>query len=273
MKVVTWDQSRFDAVLPCYIEEIKGIPREEVPRAAYFVAINAEKNMPRVSIDRMDEELSVLINPVRLKSGKISRNKKRKYEAATFGGMGEKAYKPTLAAIPLAWLIISARANPSSRYNQLTGGAFKLDQHPLKGKKVSEFKTIMEGMARRMLMARHRSKAFFASAWLPAIRAIFPFIPAQFRLAKFDRRGPDGELVYGQEKGGAVIDITGDRCVVTMENAIGVTGPNAEKRNEALWQHGAPALQQGFDQQARYMERKIQWRIEDANRRATVAIA
>ncbi len=51
-------------------------------------------------------------------------------------------------------------------------------------------------------------------------------------------------------KGGATPAMEGWSTYCVIQSDIGLTGVQAQKMNEALWEHGAPALQRAFNQEA-----------------------
>ena len=272
MMTATWDQSRFDAAIRERVNYGKRTVPQIVVTSAYWVALNTKAFMPFVPISRIDAELNARLSPGLLKSGKPSKAKKRAGEIVTVSAGGTVARNREVA---LAVLIVQASARAGSRYNALTGGRWARVSSPWKGKTRAAGARDMAATIARMIKSRHSTPHFLKTGWFPAIRTLLssPFIVNQYRrgaASPSDDRGADRG---GQDKGWATITGSDWATEVTIANAIGTRGANAKSQNEALWRHGAPALQRALDLEAAGMEQYVADHMAPGDRAFNAACA
>lgn len=213
--------------------------------AGLYVARQARHETHKISVplSRMDAELSVEVTPrISARTGKaVSRNTKNPNNVRAL--TGGRSYVP---AIPFTWLIIGARANPYSRYNQLTGQRWAMAQHPFKGQPRSKFASIMAASVKRMVNRRHSSSGFLQSGWIACIIMGETFVPPKYRRGGSAGPPPLENKRATRDLGGFTPAIEGHivaQCAI--ENRVGMAGGNGildQKRNEALWRSGEPPL-------------------------------
>ena len=211
-----------------------------VNTAAYWVAINAKNSMPFVQPGVIDAQLAVIESPEIGKRGKPL--KRRKVFSAGISPLQDRK------DVAMAVLIVSARANPASRYNLLTNQLYALGKNPFKGVSRAAGAAAMRALVDKMIKSRHRSPKFLLTGWIPAIR-----IMARFAVQKFMRGGAspsDGaRQYYGADLGTAQVAGEGWACAAAIENDVGMEGKNAANFNSALMKYGAGPLQAAVDQE------------------------
>ena len=213
---------------------------------AFYVARQArvETDKRSVPIARIDAELAVEVTPRLGKRGQplsMRSSKNRMYKS----NLGPSKRPP----IPFTWLLIGARANPYSEYKRRTGQRWALPQHPFKGKKRSDFADIMQKSVTRMVKARHSSSGFLQVGWLACVNEAEASgaIPTKYRRGR--SVGAPTSAVKRRanpELGHFIPAVEGSPNVqCTIENRAGMAGGLGildQKRNEALWRVGEPAL-------------------------------
>lgn len=240
--LATWDQSRFNEALRLAMERTSRTPALAVNTAAYFVSRAWIREMPKASIEKIDTELGTATNLTRIKSGKRFR-KAKKDQTFKGGRMGRDH-----TTVPLAALIINARAKPGSRYNEITKNRYARASSPFKGVSREAGAALMRMAINRMIKTRHSSSAFLKSSIIPVIKELERFVSPKYR-----RGAPlmdNTAKQRGVDKGGAEAANDEWNTFATIQSDIGAVGVLAERMNTALWQHGAPALQRAFDQEA-----------------------
>lgn len=193
------------------------------------VAFAAYQDTPFVTIPVIDAQLEVIEAPVIGKRGKPLKRKKQFVGNAAIG-------------VPLAALIIQARANPNSRYNQLTGGRYALTASPFKGVSREAGRAAMALMIDIMTKERHKSGHFIAAGWLPSIRILKALVSTRLG----GKARVSGQ--YNDQLGTAIPAKAGESntsCVI--ENDVGLEGLNGPSHNRALMTQGTPALQRALD--------------------------
>ena len=227
---------------------------ELVNTAACVVAYFAKNETPYVTIQRIDEELGTIVTPVIGKRGKPLSQKNAENKIYS----GGKTVTVNGREVPIAALIISASvvrpdigATPSAKkYNQLTHFRWARASSPFKGVSRAAGAAAMKAAISRMIKRRHSSIKFLMSGWTPVVQALLPLSKT-----KFIRGSPplnDKKNYYGAELGHATPATMGDVCVATIENLVGMEGPNAENYNAALMTHGMAALQSAVDREGNY---------------------
>lgn len=252
-----WDATNFNKAMEEAARFTKRTPALMVNTAAYHITLYWVSEMDKVPIGRIDRELAATLSPGRLKSGKLSKSKRRAREVVSVavGGVGRST------TVPLAVLIIQARGRPGSHYNELTGHRWATPS-PYLGKSRAAGAMAMEAAVSRMVKARHRSVAFLASSMLPAADDLRPLIahgsrgkaPAVSREVR----------QYGVEKGGAYPATEGQpiaMCVIYSN--VGLFGQQATSQYRAIWNHGVAPMQRAFDAEAMNQMRYV-WQQEES---------
>jgi hypothetical protein len=262
MAEIFWNQAGLERAVVARIAALHSnrTPAQIVNTTLYWIAVNTKNAMMpgAVTIGRIDAELAVTANPVYIKSGKrLTRDKRRKYEKATFGPLGELAKNPKYADIPLIALIIQAQVNPASRYNQLTGGRWQRDESPWKGKDRQAGAAAMLGAMRRLLASRHSSTHYLLSAWIPVVQALLPYTAQKSRPGS-GRPLSDAPSYHDSEMPRFTVVIAGAGLNVwgMIENATGTFGPNAESQNAALLKHGGPPFAAAIELEIAGLDKK-----------------
>jgi hypothetical protein len=231
--------------------------------AGLFVAKQAWFDTPFTNPSRIDTELSVEVTPVvatrGARKGQPLRSGRKNITADPNRGSGKDPHPD----VPLTWLIISARAKHGSNYNNTTANRWAINGgvHPLKGKQISQFKQIIAGYVQRMASGRHSGTHFVQQGWIPSIRDLEAFVPQYVRRGS---GGPPRSTRINSSHGSATPAAAGSiNAVCTIENAIGMSGQYGildARRNQALWNVGAPPLQRAIDKetlkQMEYVSRK-----------------
>lgn len=217
---------------------------EVVNNALFWVAYNTREAMPFSTIGRIDTELGVAVNLTKIKSGKrFSRNKRNFSFTAGKGG-------DIVKSVPLAALIIQARANPSSNYNRITHSRYA-GPSPFKGVSRAAGAAAMAGAISRMIKSRHSSIKFLRAGWSMALEALWRF--------KGNRSASKGGDFTSKSNFSDFGDVTvaqeGYTKVMGMiANNIGVEGSvNAPNYNAAMLKYGVPALQAALDREEKEM--------------------
>src|ERR1017187_2982103 len=95
----------------------RSLPSEALPRAVAFIVRDAKRMTPVVSPSTINTDLFVETSPKVLLSGKLSVAKNKQNDVVTVTGKGTGAGE--FKEVPLAWLMIGARAKPLSNYNDM----------------------------------------------------------------------------------------------------------------------------------------------------------
>lgn len=267
MSEVIWDQTRLDIAVERRIGALHSnrTPAQIVNTTLYWIAVNTKNNMPSVEVGRIDAELAVTANPVYLprvsKRGfttwRLSKDKRRKYDAAKFGKNVSVTHGGKTAMVPLAVLIIQAQVNPFSRYNQLTGGRWQRDASPWKGKSRRAGQVAMYGAMKQLLASRHSSTHYLLSAWIPVIQALLPFTAQKSRpgsgrpLSDAPSFHESGEPRFAVVVAGGGLNVQG-----MIENATGTFGPNSQSQNAALFRYGGPPFAAAIDLEIAGLDKK-----------------
>lgn len=269
-------------------------PAQAVNSAAYMVAKFTMSKMPMVDTGRMDSELQVTSVPIMKTFTKGPRKGQR-------GATDETAIMMNAATVEspqgvydndrmrnMAMMIVIARLHPNSKYSIQTGNYWGITNMPnfrrsSFGRAYGDpdmatrlFWDWVEEAAERMVRARHSSKGFLKSCWVPAILALEPFVAPSLRGAVARFRG-DVAAARGTGSAGVIPDSGWGRpapegaLVVTAEiaNAAGVGGRNMvlnEKHNAALWDIAPPLLQRSIQEEADNIFRTVGQRALEQER-------
>lgn len=234
------DMSGLNKAVALGMEYTKRTPAQVCNTTGLEVAIGAKNNMPFVTVERIDTELAVIATP---KIGK--RGKPLKKGKVYSGGLGTSRTPD----VPLAVLIVQARANKNSRYNQLTNSRYALTGSPFKGVSPAAGRAAMAALVHVMVANRHRSGHFLMAGWIDSIKELLPYTANRYR--RGGSRPLDGaKSAYDSNLGDAKPAKEGETnasCVI--ENLIGYEGKNAASFDRALQLHGGPGLQASVDTQ------------------------
>lgn len=240
------DSSNLNTGLEIASRYTKKTTAEVVNTSALFVAMNARKNMPFVTPERVDTELSVIAHPVIGKRGNVLKNRKTYTAAKQLGG-----------GAPLAALIVQARASQTSKYNKLTNFRYAISASPFKGKSREAGRAAMAALVDKMIKARHKSGKFLAAGWIPVIGIMRKFARSNL----MQTSAPIGGLESGR-LGAAAPAREGFTCTAQIENDVGMEGVNRASFNRALLTYGGPGLQSAVDkvadQEMKYALRKME---------------
>lgn len=221
-----------------------------VATAGFFVMRQVARDAPRVSVDEIDSELAVDVIPVIGKRGKPLSQKYARNK--NYVGRTGPSYKPP---IPFTWLLIGARANPASRYNQLTNNRYAIaGGHPFKGRHVSEFASIMTGFITRMTKSRHSSIAFIASVAVPVIKRLEQWVSPKYRRGAPPRDAQAYAAMKHSKQDKGEVELLGagsTNASVKVDLLIGLgNSVLSEKQNEAMHQQLGPVVQSAVNAEA-----------------------
>jgi|GEM_PF-2158021 hypothetical protein len=229
---------------------------EQCVTSAAFICLDAQSNTIAVTVGRIDADLEVQVRGFTAK-GRASRAKRPDHKIS-FPVAGVR--------VPMAVLIIMARMNPGSNYNKLTGGRWALPANmlPTGPGTALERQAMIQALQTQMASSRHSSTHFIQHGWGPAIRTLLSD-PAYYagrsrmRINAQAKINPTN-LLNNSSLGNAVIELTGDQCVVMAENDIGGAGNAvlAEKHRAALIRVGLQPLEQAIYKEAASIFRKVQ---------------
>lgn len=227
---------------------------EQCVTSAAIIVLDAQAETPYVAVGNIDVELDVVVTGV-TKLGKPSKAKKPRYHKVT-AVQG--------ARVPLAVLIVMARTNPESEYSRRTGNRWPLSLGALPtgpGSMPARQAMIAQWVS-RMTLSRHSSTHFIQHGWAGPARTLLADPNFKGWASRGMKRGnvAAGNHLDPGELGMAVIDIAGDACVVTAENAVGEGSNDVldESRRQALITHGSGPLQRAIDREAGQIIRKMQ---------------
>lgn len=239
------DLSGLNSVIQMGKKFSKWTPPDEANTATYYIAVEAEREMPRVPIGRIDAELSVEV-AIRIgKRGKplSAKNSNNRFLTAARGG------KSDVHNVPFAALIVMARSR-YSRYNELTKFRWYMRQSPFVGVSREAGAMAMREAVHHMIAGGHSSIAFLASSLVPVIKELKPH--AKGSQARQPAPPPmENAVMRGKPKGFVTIATAANPvCIISLE--IGMEGYQAEKYNEALWRYGPPVIQTAVNNQTRF---------------------
>lgn len=231
-------------------------PTENLHRAVYFVVLEASAATPVVSMGKIDAELQVTTSPAVLKSGKLSRNKKRQREVVTARSHKLAKGHQGPRFVPLAALIIQAQvlrvdttsSQPGmSRFNRMTGMRWARLQSPFKGVSRRTGANKMRQAISRLTKARHSSSGFFKASWRMLLVLIGQHTPAGFRTVQPGKGGRSMDPAIANFTPAVPGKPT---CSCTIENRMGMRGTYPaldERRNIAAHRILAPALARAIE--------------------------
>lgn len=246
------DTSLLDKGLQAAARVTKRCASELVNTAAYWIAVNAKNKTPFVTPQKIDSEMGTIVTPLKGIRGKVLSQKYAKNKVYSSGlTLKVKDKKGREKEVPRAALIVAARANPNSRYNQLTNHRYAISKNPFKGFNRSLGRQKMTALVDRLIKSRHSSSKFLRAGWIPAILAIKPFA-----VRKYTRGAgpPDTDLkskIPPDIGSGMPAKEGAWKVVSTIENAVGMRGKNKLSHNQALAKYGVKPLQDAIDHEGR----------------------
>ena len=232
---VTIDTSGLNRALDLAQKWTRSTPAKACNYAGRQVAFEAQKMTPKVTVPTIDTELAIIKPPV---IGKRGKPLKKKMFMAQPGGDARN-----MQGIPLAILVIQARANLMSNYNFRTNARYA-GPSPFKGVSRASGQAAMALAVHKMIANRHKSIAFLRAGWTPAIKTLGKYVSGNLDLPiDLDVLTPEndklGEAIPAKEGS--------TRAACTIANEIGYTGQNKASFDRALQQYGGPALQTAVD--------------------------
>ena len=222
-------------------------PAQVVNTCACEVAIVTKNTTPFVEVATIDEELGTVVTAIIGARGRPLSTKKAGNRLNLATKTVPFLRNGVVKDVPLAVLIVQARANPNSNYNQSTGWRYALTQSPFKGlsRAMGAFK--MTWIISNMIAGRHRSTHFLMSMMIPAVKMLLPLSNNRWRRGSgASAAGPplEGNAQYfGGDTGGAIRAREGAlqaTCIIYV-NPGG--GKNAASIERAIQAHIAPAMQ------------------------------
>ena len=247
------DTQALDRAMDMAEEWSASAPSFLAARAAQRIVTKTIQYTPFVTMGEVDTELDVAYAPGKTPTGKLS---KQASKARLLPGKAENTQRQDE---PLAYLIQLARMKPGSNYNTITNNRWRLPGGfgMLKGLDSVDRQAVLQGLAERMIKARHSSTHFLVSGWAAAAKKLYNLLGTYLR-------GDDGppaldsffseKMVAPKPNMGELKYSTGtDSVEVVVSNMIGmvdaqVNGSNAENYNKALSLHGIGPLQRAMDE-------------------------
>lgn len=243
-KIIAVDATGLNKGVALAMQYSRRTPAECCNFVAKEVAFGAFERTPVTGAARVDEDMGKIVLPKIGKRGGIIKGTQLRS-----GKLIKVKRKNKTVEVPLAVLIIQARARPGSHYNDLTGGRYALTQSPFKGLSQAAGAAAMAAAESVMIKGRRRSASgFIRAGWLKAIQVLKNLSPRKYG-------GSSGRIPSGQnvEALGEVIPARKDSAdtFCQIENDVGLAGKNSASHNRALQQYGAPALQAAMDKEGR----------------------
>ena len=236
MLTVAIDTSGLNAAIAERVKVGRRTAAEVVNNSAYWVARNTINYAPASTVLAIDASLKITATANLTPSGNVG---KKRY---TSGNVTIKGKNGRMKEVPVAALIISARAKAGSRYNILTNNRWFLSEHPMEGKSRAAGRREMRKIINKMVGARHKSTSYLRSGFVKALRILGPYVQK-------NRPGgspnPDRSMALdasGDARGDATVAQPGVAPSASISNLTGGEGPNAIEQNEYLWALVGPAL-------------------------------
>jgi len=256
MQIDTSNWMKARAVLMQYS---KTEPSQSLHRAVAFVVNDAKRHTPFTDISRIDTELMVEATPAVLKSGQLSKDKKRQREVIT----AIKGSSPPLAALIISAQVLRVDTTASqpgmSNYNRLTDMKYARTASPFKGVSRAAGAALMTAAISRMVKARHSSTHFFQISWNSILAKLAPYVPAGYRSTVMNWASRGGQP--SPELGNVIPSKPNEAfATCTIQNLIGMDSrwPNLmQQRNEAAHRIMDRVLQKSIDRNFHEMVGKI----------------
>lgn len=237
----------------------KRTPAQLVNTSGCEAAIVAKNTMPFTTIQRIDTELNLAVPLIGKKRGVgFRKGKKFQRENREVGDIAG-------TNVPLAVLIIQARANPGSKYNLSTNNRYALSASPFKGVSRAQGQALMRAAVTRMINSRHSSIKFLMNGWTPAVMDLLPLSVNRYRRGSSTGPPLEGKKnYYGSDLGGASPAQEGNPVAIcVIMNNIGYEGKNAASFDHALQLYGAPWLQAALDGEG---QKNMQYGLDNAKK-------
>lgn len=244
------DSSRLNAALKISGEFSRRTPAELANTAGFFAMRDAVRKAPKVPVSRIDKELAVEVQAVIGRRGKPLSTKYARNQVLV-GRAGTA--RPPLAHVPIAAIIMSARANPRSNYNRSTNNRYAISHSPWKGVDRKTGAALMKAAISRMIKARHSAVAFLASSLIPVIRGLEAHVDRRYRrgVPAMDSEASRSYKRSRVDKGHVAPAFPGEISAnCTIEIVIGMVGVNFASHNEAMHRYLAPVIQAALDTEA-----------------------
>ena len=248
---VNVDTKGLEAVIPALVEYGRRTTAEQCVTSMGMILQDAQNWTPFVAITRMDADLQVEAYGV-TKTGRLSKAKNpRRKDYRVQGSAG--------------LMIVVARMNPNSRYNELTGGRWALMKPPTKGE--TQFWEWVADALNRMTRARHSSGHFLQRGFKEARDACVtsPLYKNRFRAKSVaDTENSLNTLDSGELGTISMSGLETDEFMIRAENNVGENGSNAvldAKHRQALINYSLPALESAVEKETIACERELNRRL------------
>jgi hypothetical protein len=268
LPTVNIDTSRLRAVIPRLTALGRRTVSEQCVTSAGWIFVNSQKLTPAVSLGRIDADLEVDVTPVTA-NGRPSKAKNPKHFKVTPGMFRRHA-------TPRGVLIVMARMNAASRYNQLTGSRWAIPSAILPTGKgtAKDRQTIIGNILARMTMLRHSSTHYLQHGFAPAIKQAFasPLFQhsKKFRSANAAMGGAINKLntdPSNDRLGLFLVSESGNSVQVVVTNSVGEDGPAGalnKKHRDALLRVCMPIVQNQVNAESASCEAELSRRIISA---------
>lgn len=223
-----------------------------VNSSAFWVSSYCKSHMHYTPQALIDAELLVEKEPRIGKRGKPIKSKPN-YKGAA-------GTSRNYADVPLSVLIIQARSDPESNYNERTNSRYALAHSPFYGVSREAGRLAMKAMESRMIKGRHSSTKFLLSGWAPAVKALRPYA---WRGANYPPLTFTAGLEF-QDLGGFKI-ATDSSPNATISNRVGMEGVQGEKFNKAMNEYGLPVLVEAIRIEQTKMIARAEKMLAEAN--------
>ena len=255
----TLDTSNWMKAYTILMRFSKTEPSQALHRSVAFVVNDAKRHTPFTDISRIDTELMVEATPAVLKSGQLSKDKKRQREVIT----AIKGSSPPLAALIISAQVLRVDTTASqpgmSNYNRLTDMKYARTASPFKGVSRAAGAALMTAAISRMVKARHSSTHFFQISWNSILAKLAPYVPAGYRSTVMNWASRGGQP--SPELGNVIPSKPNEAfATCTIQNLIGMDSrwPNLmQQRNEAAHRIMDRVLQKSIDRNFHEMVGKI----------------
>ena len=217
---------------------------------------------PYVKQEQIDKDLNAYLEPKvtidKLGTVKFGRQKRK------FGRIGGKTLVATGKRVPLAALIIAARASGHYQGNP----RWKLDKNPFKDVSRVAGRSAMARLTTKLLKGRHSSTSFIRSGFVAAIVILRDFV-----IRRMSGPKPDSQATgqsYGPGKFGDATpakDNGTGKAFAQIVNNIGAEGFDAAKVNQVMIDKESGPLQESIDEEAKSMWEYIATHQNEANAR------
>jgi|GEM_PF-3191717 len=226
-------------------------PAEACNTAGYWVAVNTKNAMPAVNVGTVDSQLSLVVVPKIGKRGRpLKRGKAYSGSAGTANQLDGGAIGPR--DVPLAALIVAARAKPGSRYNTLTNARYALSRNPFAGVTRAAGRAAMRALVDKMAKGRRSSVSFLKATWVQPVKTLKRYVSSRYSPPGSGDPSDGNKQYLGGNLGHADPAKAGGpvaTCVIASD--VGTEGKNRASMDRAQQTIGAPILQAAIDREGR----------------------